>query len=58
MAQRFEEMENTIQELAKKEQQKRQMLEKELLASDEDRAELQNKVGEVTQKHARFKQQL
>ena len=55
MAQRFEEMENTIQELAKKEQQKRQMLEKELLASDEDRAELQNKVGEVTQKNARFK---
>ena len=34
------------------------MLEKELQASDEDRVELQNKVGEVTQKHARFKQQL
>jgi len=34
------------------------MLEKELLASDEDRAELQSKVSEVTQKHAAFKQQL
>ena len=34
------------------------MLEKELLASDEDKVELQNKVSEVTEKHARFKQQL
>ena len=29
-----------------------------MLASDEDRAELQGKVSEVTQKHAKFKQQL
>ena len=58
MAKRFEEMESAIQALARKEQQKRQMLEKELQASGEDRAELQGKVSEVTQKHARFKQQL